>query len=63
MRALTLDKLIWVLIYGGLLVLCAGIFVQRAHDPLGWTMVVGGGVAAVAGAVLIWVRSKTKETS
>lgn len=63
MKASTVDTLIWVLIYGGLLLLCLGLFVQRAHDPMGWTMVVGGGVAAAAGAVLIWVRSKMKEKS
>jgi hypothetical protein len=63
MKASTLDTWIWVLIYGGLLLLGLGLFVQRAHDPLGWTLVVVGGVTAAAGALGIWVRSKMKETS
>lgn len=62
MKTSRLEALVWVLIYGGLLVLSAGLFVQRAHDPLGWTMVIGGGAAAAAGVVLIWVRSKMKES-
>ena len=61
MTAAGVEKLTWILIYGGLLVLCLGLFVQRQHDPIGWTMVVAGGVAAAAGVVLIWVRSRMKE--
>ncbi|MFY9513060.1 MAG: hypothetical protein WAQ05_19015 [Rubrivivax sp.] len=53
-----LETLAWVLIYGGLLSLSLGIFVQRLHDPIGWTLAVAGGVAAAAGVVLIWVRSR-----
>ncbi len=63
MKPSTVEALVWVLVYGGLLLLCLGLFVQRAHDPLGWTLVVIGAGAAVAGAVLIWIRSKMKETS
>ncbi len=37
--------------------------VQRTHDPIGWTLVVVGAVTAAVGALLIWVRSKMKETS
>lgn len=62
MTTQTVDKLIWVLIYGGLLLGSLGLFVQRSHDPMGWTLVLLGGGAAAAGAVLIWVRSKMKET-
>jgi len=53
-----IEQLVWVLIYGGLLTLSLGIFVQRLHDPIGWTLTVVGAVAAAAGAVLIWVRSR-----
>lgn len=55
-----LHTLIWVLIYGGLLGAVLGLFVQRANDPVGWSMVVVGCVAAVGGCVLIYVRSKMK---
>lgn len=55
-----LETLIWVLIYGGLLAVVFGLFVQRSLPATGWTLVVGGGVATVAGAVLVWVRSRMK---
>jgi hypothetical protein len=58
MSLATLDKLIWALIYGGLLALCLGLFVQREHVPLGATLVTAGALVAVAGVALIWVRSR-----
>ncbi|MFN3570178.1 MAG: hypothetical protein ACK4VX_07880 [Polaromonas sp.] len=53
-----LQQLIWVLIYGGLLTLVLGLSVQRSDDAIGWSMVVGGGVLAVLGFFLIYVRSR-----
>lgn len=58
MKTSTVETLTWVLIYGGLLVASLGLFVQRAHDPLGWSLVVLGGLATAAGVVLIVVRSR-----
>lgn len=55
-----LQALIWVLIYGGLLTLILGLSVGRIDDALGWSLVVGGGVVAAVGFVLIYVRSKIK---
>jgi xanthine/uracil permease len=52
-----LHKIIWALIFGGLLTLILGIFVERLDDSFGWTMVVTGGVLTAIGAVLIYVRS------
>ncbi len=56
-----LQALIWVLIYGGLLTLVLGLSVQRTDDTLGWSLVVSGGVVAVIGFVLIYVRSRIKQ--
>ena len=53
-----LHKAIWSLIYGGLLLLVLGLFVAKSDDTIGWIMVVAGGVAAVAGAALVYVRSR-----
>ncbi|MEO8021258.1 hypothetical protein [Polaromonas sp.] len=53
-----LQQLIWVLIYGGLLTLVLGLSVQRTHNPLGWSMVVIGGIVAAIGFSLIYVRSR-----
>jgi hypothetical protein len=54
-----LHTLIWVLIYGGLFALILGIATGRAGDgTLGWSLMVGGTVAAGVGVVLIAVRSR-----
>ncbi|SDN95202.1 hypothetical protein SAMN05216303_101104 [Rhodoferax sp. OV413] len=55
-----LEKTIWILLYGGLLSLVLGLFTQRVDDDLGLTLVIGGGVAAALGAVLIYVRSRVR---
>jgi hypothetical protein len=61
MSIAALDVLIWVLIYGGLLLVCLGVFVLRSAEGLGWGLIGVGAVAAVAGAALIVVRSRTKD--
>lgn len=53
-----LDALAWTLIYGGLLALVLGI---ASHDETvigGWSLSVLGAIAAVAGVVLIILRSR-----
>ena len=55
-----LQQLIWVLIYGGLLTLVLGFSMQRFDPSLGWSMVVGGGLVALVGAVLVFVRARLK---
>jgi len=52
-----LHKIIWTLIFGGLITIILGIFVERAGDAMGWMMVVAGGVLTGLGVVLIYVRS------
>ncbi|NQW93741.1 MAG: hypothetical protein HQ446_06865 [Polaromonas sp.] len=52
-----LHKIIWTLIFGGLLTLILGIFVGKTDDAIGWTMAAAGCVMTVIGAVLIYVRS------
>ncbi len=54
----TIDKLIWVLVYGGLLMVSLGIFVKRGDADLGWTLIGLGALVAVVGAALVWVRSR-----
>ena len=53
-----LHKIIWMLIFGGLLTVILGTFVGKTDDSVGWIMVLVGGVLTVIGAVLIYVRSK-----
>ena len=52
-----LHKIIWTLVFGGLITIILGIFVERAGDATGWMMVVAGGVLTAIGVGLIYVRS------
>ena len=54
----TLEKWIWILIYGGLFLLILGIATGRTDATLGWIMAVPGAIVAAVGAVLIYVRSR-----
>jgi len=58
MRADTVDKLIWVLVYGGLLAVCLGLALQATDSGLGWVFIGGGVLVAAVGALLVWVRSR-----
>ena len=58
-----LEGVIWILIYGGLLALVLGLFVMPVDDDMGRGLVVGGGLTALAGGGLIYVRSRIKDDS
>ena len=56
-----IDSLAWILIYGGLFALILGI---ASHDETvvgGWSLSVLGGIATIAGIVLVSVRSRLRE--
>ena len=55
---LRVDKLVWALVFGGLLILGPGIALQRAGESWGWLVIVAGTLAVTTGVVLIWVRSR-----
>ena len=52
------QSLIWILIYTGLLTLVLGLSAARIDPAIGWSLVVGGGIMATVGIILIWVRSR-----
>ena len=54
----TVERWIWILLYGGLLTLCLGLAVEGRDSALGWSLVTGGGAAAAAGLFLIYLRSR-----
>ncbi len=56
-----LEKWIWILIYGGLFLFILGIATARIEPTTGWVLAVPGAIAAVAGIVLIYVRSRLTE--
>ena len=55
-----LGLLIWALIYGGLFVIGIGVALQRAAEPYGWSVAVGGAVIVAVGFVLVWIRSRMR---
>jgi len=57
---LRVERLVWILVYGGLLALVLGMFVQRYDRLLADILQIGGTLVAVTGALLIWVRSRMK---
>ena len=60
MAPTTVERWVWILVYGGLLTLCLGLFVERRDLALGWTLLTGGGAMAVTGIALIVIRSRMK---
>ena len=52
------ERLVWILIYGGLIVFVVGVALSRGGLDYGWSVAVGGTVAVVAGFVLVWIRSR-----
>ena len=57
----TLEKWIWILIFGGAFMVIFGIATGRTDEALGWSMAVPGAVVAIIGVVLIYVRSRYKD--
>ena len=57
----TLEKWIWILIYGGLFMIIIGIATGRSEEAIGWSLAVPGGVLTAVGVVLIYVRSRSKD--
>lgn len=52
------EKIIWWLIFGGLIAVGLGLAVVPGQPGLGWAMAVIGALVVVLGAVLVWVRSR-----
>ena len=56
------ERLAWIAIYGGIFAIILGVVSGEVHVIAGWSLGVLGGVAVVAGVVLIIVRSRMAET-
>ena len=56
------QRLVWIYIYGGLLAVVLGIFLARTDMALARAIQGVGAVFVVIGVVLIYVRSRLKET-
>ena len=55
------ERLIWVLAFGGFFAIALGIDARRTSPATGWSLIIIGVLAASAGAVLVWVRSRLRE--
>jgi membrane associated rhomboid family serine protease len=60
MKTVTVERLTWVLIFGGLLVLSLSWFIDPGEPVLAAVVGLAGIVAACAGVALIFVRSRMK---
>jgi hypothetical protein len=49
---------VWVMVYGGLILVGLGLSTRRSDAGIGWVLIVAGVVAAAIGGVLVWVRSR-----
>jgi len=58
MKAARIGTWIWVLVYAGLILGGVGLAVQRGDPSLGWPITIVGGALIVAGALLVWIRSR-----
>jgi hypothetical protein len=61
MKPSTLDTLIWVFIYGGLLGVGLGLSVARSDMAVGCTIAVAGGIATAVGVVMVLLRSRMSD--
>jgi sulfite exporter TauE/SafE len=55
-----MDKLIWILIFGGMIAAGIGVSVARSDDTLGWFFIAAGLLLVAVGAVMIWLRSRSR---
>ncbi len=53
-----LEAMIWVLIYGGLILASIGIALRRRGEAYGWGLMGVGGVGVLLGVLLVWLRSR-----
>lgn len=57
-----IQRLVWICIYGGLLAIVLGVFLAQAEPEQASSIQSVGGVFVVIGVLLIYVRSRLKET-
>ena len=61
MKPATVEAWVWILIYGGMLLFCLGLFVGRGDAPLGGVLGVAGAGLVAAGVLLIYLRSRMRD--
>jgi hypothetical protein len=61
MKPATVEFWIWTLIYVGLLLASLGLFTSRHDAGVGWMLGLTGAALAVAGVLLIYLRSRMRD--
>ena len=56
-----LEAWVWISIYAGLLAFALGWFVEARSASIGSVLMIGGGLAAGVGVVLIYLRARRGE--
>ena len=62
-RLRRVEHLVWVLVYGGLLSIVLGMFIEMSQAQDASDFYIGGGIAVFAGVVLIYVRAQMRDDS
>ena len=57
-----IQKWTWILIFLGIVLVSLGLSVQRSDAALGWGITLPGAALIAIGIVLIWIRSRIKDT-
>ena len=57
-RQLRLERLLWALVYGGLLTLVLAWFAENTQGADASSLYAGGGLALAAGVLLCFVRAR-----
>jgi threonine/homoserine/homoserine lactone efflux protein len=57
-----LQWLVWVAIYGGLLTISVASFLEQDESTTATAMYVVGGVLVAAGILMIYIRSRLRES-
>jgi hypothetical protein len=52
------ERLAWILIYSGLFMLVLGLVAMPQSAGTGWSLVTVGALLAIAGVILVWLRSR-----
>jgi hypothetical protein len=58
-----LERLAWLLLYSGLLLLGFGLYLLRSQPLAGWALTAAGAVDAALGILCIWLRSRRGDPS
>ena len=60
-KLVRLERSIWAFIYGGLLAISLGAFMESSQGQDGTELYLGGALAVLVGVAMIYLRSQLRE--